>query len=211
MPKPSGAPTRTAPASARSALASAACTSAISCSTRSATVRKCSPAGVSTQPRVLRSTSLVFSEASSAASRRLTVAWSSPSRRAAPSIWPDRATARKTRAWSQSNHLSPEGVTHAHPLTRLFEPTSPHPGEVTRALRCSPLNGWLASLSLRERGRVRGIPPYAKFCNLNAEYSPLLCMTGESKLPRTMDGRLSRHRRSAGQIQTNDREENLCA
>ena len=71
-----------------------------------------SPAPVSFAPVVRRSNSLAPTVASSAAMRRLTVAWSRRKRFAAATNWPARATARKTRTLSQSNEAVPLSTQH---------------------------------------------------------------------------------------------------
>ena len=101
-----GAPMRRVPATSSAAVPSAAAASA-SPSMRSATASSASPADVSLQPVVRRSTRRAPIAASSAPMRRDTVAWLRPSRVAAPSICPARATARKTRMSSQSIEPTP--------------------------------------------------------------------------------------------------------
>ena len=103
---------RTSPESSRSTpeISPCACRNALSIC--SAAPMNRSPAPVSFAPVVRRSNSFAPTVASSAAIRRLTVAWSSLSRLAAATNWPPRATARKTRTLSQSNEAVPLSTQH---------------------------------------------------------------------------------------------------
>ncbi|MDT4876327.1 hypothetical protein FQZ97_1117590 [compost metagenome] len=100
-PKPSGAPIRTVPDTAISALPTCERAESISASMRSAASRNSSPACVSVEPLVRRVSSVVESAVSSAVSLRATVVWLRPSLLAAPRICPERVTARNMRISSQ--------------------------------------------------------------------------------------------------------------
>ncbi len=84
-PKPSGAPMRTVPVNVASRSASRASLKRNSLSTRSSTFASSRPASVSSHPVVRRMSSCAPESRSSVVIRRLSVAWLSPSVRAAAS------------------------------------------------------------------------------------------------------------------------------
>ena len=90
-----------------------------SATTRAACSRKVAPASVSAAPRVVRVSSCALSSLSSRESRRLTMDFGSPSRRAAPDTPPASATATKVSKSARSGTGVPLSATAEPRLTRL--------------------------------------------------------------------------------------------